>query len=199
MLHRVTLVRTDVSEESSVSFIRVTRIGELGTKLSVTSNRSTLRRNTKYYIVLITVFLRSLRRLLLNANVVPSSPIVVFLMMGALRSSQTPVITRVTRCNIQWKPLILYYECFGVWYIGYHQQAIPCMENYWGACGLTLPTTDVRLVSQKAESIIENTAYGKYSISDFCSKIPWLSATANENELKWRATGYFRLRYHDSI
>jgi hypothetical protein len=30
MLHRVALVRTDVSEERSASFIRVTRIGELG-------------------------------------------------------------------------------------------------------------------------------------------------------------------------
>jgi hypothetical protein len=35
-------VRTDVSEELSVSIISVTRIGELGT-LAVTSNRRTLR------------------------------------------------------------------------------------------------------------------------------------------------------------
>jgi hypothetical protein len=42
MLHRVALVRTDVSEELSASFIRVTRIGELGTTLAVTSNRRTL-------------------------------------------------------------------------------------------------------------------------------------------------------------
>jgi hypothetical protein len=41
MLRRVALVRTDVSEELSASFIRVTRIGELGT-LGVTSNRLTL-------------------------------------------------------------------------------------------------------------------------------------------------------------
>jgi hypothetical protein len=38
----VALVRTDVSEELSASFIGVTRIGELGT-----SNQRTLRRNTK--------------------------------------------------------------------------------------------------------------------------------------------------------
>jgi hypothetical protein len=49
MLHRVALVSTDVSEEPSASFIRVTRIGELGTTLAVTSNRRTLRRNTKYF------------------------------------------------------------------------------------------------------------------------------------------------------
>jgi hypothetical protein len=45
MLHRVALVRTDVSDELSPSFIRVTTIGELGTTLAVTSNRRTLRRN----------------------------------------------------------------------------------------------------------------------------------------------------------
>jgi hypothetical protein len=38
MLRRVALVRTDVSEEHSASIIRVTRIGELGTTLAVTSN-----------------------------------------------------------------------------------------------------------------------------------------------------------------
>jgi hypothetical protein len=34
MLRRVALVRTDVSEELSTSFIRVTRVGELGTTLA---------------------------------------------------------------------------------------------------------------------------------------------------------------------
>jgi hypothetical protein len=43
MLRRVALVRADVPEELSVSIIRVTRIGELGTTLAVTSNRRTLR------------------------------------------------------------------------------------------------------------------------------------------------------------
>jgi hypothetical protein len=37
MLRRVALERTDVSEERSASFIRVTRIGELGTRLAVTN------------------------------------------------------------------------------------------------------------------------------------------------------------------
>jgi hypothetical protein len=45
MLRRVALVRADVSEERSATFIRVTRIGELGTTLAVASNRRTLRRN----------------------------------------------------------------------------------------------------------------------------------------------------------
>jgi hypothetical protein len=42
MLRRVALVRTDVSEELSASFIIVTRIGELGTMLAVNSNQRTL-------------------------------------------------------------------------------------------------------------------------------------------------------------
>jgi DNA-binding TFAR19-related protein (PDSD5 family) len=36
MLRRVALVRIDVSEELSASFIRMTRIGELETKLRLT-------------------------------------------------------------------------------------------------------------------------------------------------------------------
>jgi hypothetical protein len=42
MLGGVALVKTDVSEELSASFIKMTRIGELGTTLAVTSNRRTL-------------------------------------------------------------------------------------------------------------------------------------------------------------
>jgi hypothetical protein len=84
MLRRVALVRTDVSEESSASFIRVTRIGELGTTLTVTSNR----------------ILHSVCRLLVTASVVPSSPILVTLMEKALSSSETSIHTRATRRNI---------------------------------------------------------------------------------------------------
>jgi hypothetical protein len=43
MLRRVALVTTVVSEELSAYLIRVTRTGELGTSLAVTSNRRTLR------------------------------------------------------------------------------------------------------------------------------------------------------------
>jgi hypothetical protein len=74
----VALVRTDTSEELNTSFIRVTRIGELGTTLVVTS----------------------VLRLLVRASVVPSSPIIVTLMKEALSSSETSVLTRATRRNI---------------------------------------------------------------------------------------------------
>jgi hypothetical protein len=42
MLRPLALIRTDFSEERSASIIRVTRTGELGTTLAVTSNRRTL-------------------------------------------------------------------------------------------------------------------------------------------------------------
>jgi hypothetical protein len=45
MLRGVALVGTDVSEEHSATIIRVTRLGELGRTLAVTSNRCKLRRN----------------------------------------------------------------------------------------------------------------------------------------------------------
>jgi hypothetical protein len=65
-LRRVALVRTDVPEERIAFIIKVTRIGELGTTLAVTSNRSTLRRNLPF---------------LVTANVVFISLILVTLMM----------------------------------------------------------------------------------------------------------------------
>jgi hypothetical protein len=50
LLRRVALVRTDVSEEPGASFIRVTKIGELGTTQAATSNRRTLRRNSARFL-----------------------------------------------------------------------------------------------------------------------------------------------------
>jgi hypothetical protein len=46
MLCHVAPVRTDVSEERSISIIRVTRISELGTMLAITSIQCMLQRNT---------------------------------------------------------------------------------------------------------------------------------------------------------
>jgi hypothetical protein len=42
---RVTLVKTEVSEDRFATIIKVSRIGELETTLAVTSNPSTVRRN----------------------------------------------------------------------------------------------------------------------------------------------------------
>jgi hypothetical protein len=54
-----------------------------------------LRKNTMYHIV----FLRSMPRLLVTVNVVPSSPIIVVLMLKAISSSETSVLPRATRRN----------------------------------------------------------------------------------------------------
>jgi hypothetical protein len=48
LLRRVALVRTEVSEEPGASFIRVTKIGELGKTQAATSNRRALQRNTNF-------------------------------------------------------------------------------------------------------------------------------------------------------
>jgi hypothetical protein len=74
MFGRVALVRTDVSEEHIASIIRVARIDELGITLAL--------------------FLRSVRRLVVVDNVVPSSTILLTLIMEAIRSSETSVLTR---------------------------------------------------------------------------------------------------------
>jgi hypothetical protein len=73
MLCHVAPLKTDVSEELCATFIRVTRIGELGTTLAVTTNRRTLRRNTKRLVTL---------------------------MKQALSSSDSSVPTRATLRNI---------------------------------------------------------------------------------------------------
>jgi hypothetical protein len=87
MLRRVALVRTDASQKLNASFIRVTRIGKVGT-LAVTSNRCTLQRN-----------LRSMHRLLDTAKV-PSSPILATLMREEPSTSETTVLARATWRNI---------------------------------------------------------------------------------------------------
>jgi hypothetical protein len=51
MLRRVAVVITDVSEELSASFIRVTRIGELGTTLAVTRPHGVTSQKTQFFII----------------------------------------------------------------------------------------------------------------------------------------------------
>jgi hypothetical protein len=88
VLRHLALIRTVVSEEPSTSIIRVTKSGELGTTLGI-------------------VFLRSMRQLLVTAKVVPSSPILVTLIIEALSSTETLVLTRATGRNIPEDAILL--------------------------------------------------------------------------------------------
>jgi hypothetical protein len=56
------------------------------------------------------IFLRSVIRLLVTASIVPRSPIFVTLLMEAIRSSETFVLTRSTQRNIP-EDTILYSRC----------------------------------------------------------------------------------------
>jgi hypothetical protein len=78
MWRRVVLARTDVSEERSSSIIWVKRTSEIGRTLTVASNWNTLRRS----------------------NQVPTSLVPSILMMEVIRSSETSVLKRATRCGI---------------------------------------------------------------------------------------------------
>jgi hypothetical protein len=72
--HHVVLVRADVSEECIPSIFRVEQNSELRTVLAISS--------------------------LVTVNVVPSSLILVTLMIEVLCSSETSILTRATQCNV---------------------------------------------------------------------------------------------------
>jgi hypothetical protein len=87
-------LRTDNSKEHIIAIIRVSRIGDLGATLAVLATEA--RSEEIIYIV----FLGSVLRLLVTANVAPSSPILVTLMMEVIHSPKLSVLTRATWRNI---------------------------------------------------------------------------------------------------
>jgi hypothetical protein len=73
----------------------VTRIGEVGT----------------------TVFLLRLHRLIVTANVVPSSPILAILMMEALSSSHSSILTRAAGRNMAEADILVTATDYGLDYL----------------------------------------------------------------------------------
>jgi hypothetical protein len=98
MLRHVAFVRTDISEERITSIIRMTRICKLGTMLAVSALQKKI------------VFLRSMLQLLVTANVIPSSPILVTL-IEAIRSFKTLVFTSAAWHNIPEDSILLKEFC----------------------------------------------------------------------------------------
>jgi hypothetical protein len=98
ILGHVVLVRTDVRQELSASFIRVTRISELAT-------------DTRCEEIPSILFLCSVHQLLVTTSVVPNSPVLVTLMKEALSFFKTSVLTRVTQRNIPEKAILHSHHC----------------------------------------------------------------------------------------
>jgi hypothetical protein len=72
------------------------------------------------------VFLRSVRLLLVTASVVPSSAILVTLMMYPVSSSETSILTRATRSNIPGDAIINFLRK----YEGFFPEVLPLISKH---------------------------------------------------------------------
>jgi hypothetical protein len=135
MLRRVALIRTDVSEETIATIVRLTRIGELGTTLAVTGKR----------------YVPPNRRFLQEQHGVTSQKTTIFI-VTAVKTSNLTLLSLVLRCNyIATEIIVVFCSKTGALRqsVGMHEwiRCKRCAMRYRAYCNSLVPSRLHRLIT----------------------------------------------------